>query len=163
MLIRRANTSDTGSILNLLSQVLEIHAWIRPDVFISGTTKYSEDDLARMYPDDTRPIYVAVDDVGAVRGYAFCQIKKPSAATPPVMIPKTTFYIDDLCVDVYARRRHVGLILFDHVKQEARRLGCGSVTLNVWEGNDAALNFYKSMGMKTRSRTMEYDLNRKED
>ena len=49
------------------------------------------------------------------------------------------------------------------MKKEARRLGCSSITLNVWEGNDAALNFYRSMGMKTRSRTMEYDLNRKED
>ena len=162
MIIRRANESDTEAILELLSQVLEIHAWIRPDVFRSGTTKYSAGDLARMYQDDNRPIYVAEED-GAVRGYAFCQIKKPSAATPPVMIPKTTFYIDDICVDVYARRKHVGLILFDHVKQEARRLGCDTVTLNVWEGNDAALEFYKSMGMKTRSRMMEYDLSRKED
>jgi len=162
MLIRRANTSDTGSILNLLSQVLEIHAWIRPDVFISGTTKYSEDDLARMYPDDTRPIYVAVDDVGAVRGYAFCQIK-PSNPRPPMMVPHKILYVDDICVDAYSRRSHVGLALFDHVKQEARRLGCDTVTLNVWEGNDAALKFYKSMGMKTRSRMMEYDLNRKED
>ena len=61
MLIRRANTSDTEAILALLSQVLEIHAWIRPDLFISGTTKYSAEDLARMYPDDSRPIYVAED------------------------------------------------------------------------------------------------------
>ena len=162
MIIRRACEGDTESILNLLSQVLEIHAWIRPDIFIPGTTKYSAEDLARMYADDSRPIYVAEED-GAVRGYAFCQIKRPSAATPPMMIPQTTLYVDDLCVDAWARRRHVGLILFDHVKQEARRLGCGSVTLNVWEGNDAALNFYKSMGMKTRSRMLEYDLNRKED
>ena len=162
MLIRRANENDTEAILTLLSQVLEIHAWIRPDLFRSGTTKYSAAALSRMYTDDDRPIYVAEED-GAVRGYAFCQIRRPSAFTPPVMIPQTVLYIDDLCVDQYARRQHVGLLLFDHVKQEARRLGCDSVTLNVWEGNDAALKFYESMGMKTRSRMMEYDLNRKED
>jgi len=162
MLIRRANTSDTEAILALLSQVLEIHAWIRPDLFISGTTKYSAEDLARMYPDDSRPIYVAEED-GAVLGYAFCQIKPPPVPCSPTMTPHKVLYIDDLCVDAYARRRHVGLILFDEVKQEARRLGCDSITLNVWEGNDAALTFYKSMGMKTRSRIMEYDLNRKED
>ena len=162
MIIRRANENDTGAILNLLSQVLEVHAWIRPDIFISGTTKYSAEDLARMYPDDDRPIYVAEED-GAVRGYAFCQIRRPSAAAPPMMVPRTEFYLDDLCVDAWARRKHVGLILFDHVKQEARRLGCDRVILNVWEGNDAALKFYRSMGMKTRSRMMEYDLNRKED
>ena len=161
MIMRRACEGDTESILNLLSQVLEVHAWIRPDLFISGTTKYSAEDLARMYRDDERPIYVAEED-GAVRGYAFCQIKRP-AQTPPMMVPQTVLYIDDICVDAWARRKHVGLILFDHVKKEARRLGCSSITLNVWEGNDAALKFYRSMGMKTRSRTMEYDLNRKED
>ena len=161
MLIRRANENDTGAVLDLLSQVLEVHAWIRPDIFISGTTKYSAEDLARMYRDDERPIYVAEED-GAVRGYAFCQIKRP-VQTPPMMVPQTVLYIDDICVDAWARRKHVGLILFDHVKKEARRLGCSSITLNVWEGNDAALKFYRSMGMKTRSRTMEYDLNRKED
>ena len=160
MIIRRAREGDTESILNLLSQVLEIHAFIRPDLFRSGTTKYSAEDLVRMYRDDDRPIYIAEED-GTVRGYAFCQIQRPSGA--PTMIPRTTLYIDDLCVDEWARRKHVGLILFDHVKQEARRLGCDTVTLNVWEGNDAALKFYKSMGMQTRSRTMEYDLNRKED
>ena len=161
MIIRRACEGDTESILNLLSQVLEVHAWIRPDVFISGPTKYSAEDLARMYRDDERPIYVAEED-GAVRGYAFCQIKRP-VQTPPMMVPQTVLYIDDICVDAWARRKHVGLILFDHVKKEARRLGCSSITLNVWEGNDAALKFYRSMGMKTRSRTIEYDLNRKED
>ncbi len=161
MNIRRANENDTEAILDLLSQVLEVHAWIRPDLFISGTTKYSAESLARMYPDDSRPIYVAEED-GAVRGYAFCQIK-PAVPCPPMMVPHKVLYLDDLCVDVYARRKHVGLLLFDYVKQEARRLGCDTLTLNVWEGNDAALEFYKSMGMKTRSRTMEYDLNRKED
>ena len=161
MLIRRADTGDTETILNLLSQVLEIHAWIRPDVFIPGTTKYTAEDLTRMYEDDTRPIYVAEED-GAVRGYAFCQIKPPAPGLP-MMIPRTTLYIDDICVDAYARRSHVGLALFDYVKKEARRLGCDTVTLNVWEGNDAALKFYQSMGMKTRSRMMEYDLGRKED
>ena len=161
MLIRRANENDTGAVLDLLSQVLEVHAWIRPDIFISGTTKYSAEDLARMYRDDDRPIYVAEED-GAVRGYAFCQIRRPSASAP-MLVPQTVLYVDDLCVDAWSRRKHVGLALFDHVKKEARRLGCDTVTLNVWEGNDAALKFYRSMGMKTRSRMMEYDLNRKED
>jgi len=27
--------------------------------------------------------------------------------------------------------------------------------LNVWDGNDAALNFYKNMGMKVQKTTME--------
>ena len=38
--IRRAEEKDIKKVMDLLSQVLEIHAKIRPDVFVSGTTKY---------------------------------------------------------------------------------------------------------------------------
>lgn len=34
MTIRNAQSKDTEKILNLLQQVLELHAKIRPDIFI---------------------------------------------------------------------------------------------------------------------------------
>lgn len=42
MLIRRAEEKDIPKVIELLNQVLELHAVIRPDIFISGTTKYTE-------------------------------------------------------------------------------------------------------------------------
>ena len=33
--------------------------------------------------------------------------------------------------------------------------GCNNITLNVWEGNDPALSFYRNMGMKVQKTTME--------
>ena len=42
--------------------MLQIHADIRPDIFIPGTTKYTNEELAEMIKDDTKPIYVAADD-----------------------------------------------------------------------------------------------------
>ena len=53
------------------------------------------------------------------------------------------------------RGRHLGEQLFAHVKEEARKLGCYEITLNVWEGNDGARGFYEKMGMKVKSTTME--------
>ena len=47
MNIRKAESKDTKQILEMLSQVLEVHAKIRPDIFTSGTTKYSEEDLQK--------------------------------------------------------------------------------------------------------------------
>lgn len=41
MQIRRAQVKDVPAIMKLLSQVLEIHASICPDIFIPGTTKYT--------------------------------------------------------------------------------------------------------------------------
>lgn len=43
--VRKAEEKDIDRILSLLKQVLEIHAAIRPDIFVSGTTKYTEEEL----------------------------------------------------------------------------------------------------------------------
>ena len=140
--IRRAEEKDIKKVMDLLSQVLEIHAKIRPDVFVSGTTKYTDAELLQMFEDDQNPVYVAVDEKDQVVGYAFCKF--------------TSLFIDDLCVDTTIRGKHIGQKLFEHVKKEAVRLGCYEVTLNVWEGNDSAKAFYEKMGLKPKETQMEY-------
>ena len=52
MTIRRANENDIPRLLELLEQVLQIHADIRPDIFIPGTTKYTNEELSQMIKDD---------------------------------------------------------------------------------------------------------------
>ena len=156
MEIRRAGIKDIDGLLKLLHQVLEIHAAIRPDIFIPGTTKYTHDELEGMVGDDRNPIYVAVDDSDEVTGYAFCQLKEPKFAT--TMVQFKTLFIDDLCVDSSVRGQNIGRKLFEYVKDEASRLGCYDITLNVWTGNDSAESFYEKMGMKTRERQLEYIL-----
>ena len=53
MNIRRAHEKDIPRLIELLEQVLQIHADIRPDIFIPGTTKYTNEELAEMIKDDT--------------------------------------------------------------------------------------------------------------
>lgn len=156
MRIRRAEEKDIPRILTLLGQVLEIHANIRPDIFIGGTTKYTEGELADKLQDDNNPVYVAVDEKDTCLGYAFCQLKEQPFANN--MVPFTALFIDDLCVDESIRGQHIGEQLFSHVKSEARRLGCYEVTLNVWSGNVAAEKFYEKLGMRTKERQMEFIL-----
>ena len=156
MNIRRAGEKDIPRLIELLQQVLDIHAKIRPDIFISGTTKYTNDELLQMILDDTNPIYVAVDEKDLCMGYAFCQLREQPFSNN--MVPFTSLFIDDLCVDQSLRGQHIGESLFEFVKAEAKRLGCYEVTLNVWAGNTSAEQFYEKMGMKTKERQMEYIL-----
>ena len=156
MNIRRAGEKDIPRLIELLQQVLDIHAKIRPDIFISGTTKYTDDELLQMILDDTNPIYVAVDEKNLCMGYAFCQLREQPFSNN--MVPFTSLFIDDLCVDQSLRGQHIGESLFEFVKAEAKRLGCYEVTLNVWAGNTSAEHFYEKMGMKTKERQMEYIL-----
>ncbi len=141
MIIRKAEEKDTDDVLRLLSQVLELHAAIRPDIFIPGTTKYSREELAVIFADENRPVYVAADGEDRVLGYAFCVLREPPRHVN--MVPFRTLYIDDLCVDEAVRGAHVGAALFEHVKKEALRLGCYEVTLNVWGGTKALWPFTK--------------------
>ena len=111
MNIRRAQEKDIPRLIELLEQVLQIHADIRPDIFIPGTTKYTNEELAKM-----------------------------------------------IKVDAKTRGQHIGEQLFEHVKSEAKRLGCYEVTLNVWSGNTSAEKFYEKIGLKTKERQIEYIL-----
>ena len=133
MTIRKAQEKDISRIIELLGQVLQIHAEIRPDIFIPDTTKYTEQELAALLKDEKKPIYVAVNEEDVCMGYAFCQMKEQPFSNN--MVQFQSLFIDDLCVDRFARGQHIGESLFDYVKQEAKRMGCYEVTLNVWAGN----------------------------
>lgn len=152
MIIRRAEEKDIAAVNDLLHQVLHIHAEIRPDLFIDGTTKYTDDELIQMFQDDKAPIFVAEED-GKVYGYAFTVFKERVHSNN--MHDIQTLFIDDLCVDQNAKGKHIGRQLLEYVENYAKDHGCYNITLNVWEGNDAAIGFYRHEGMKVQETVME--------
>lgn len=150
-MIRKANENDIQRVLELLHQVNMVHHEIRPDLFKPHTTKYNEQELRALFNDAKTPVFVY--DEGTVLGYAFCQVKE--VKDDLLLQDIKTLYIDDICVDETARGKHVGKALFEYVREYAASIGCRNITLNVWEGNTPALNFYKSMGMQVLKTTIE--------
>jgi ribosomal protein S18 acetylase RimI-like enzyme len=150
-MIRKANKKDIQRIIELLHQVNMVHHVIRPDLFKPHTTKYNEKELETMLEDNDKPIFVY--DKGIVLGYAFCQISE--VKNNQLLEDIKTLYIDDICVDENARGKHVGKALYEYVLDYAKSIGCNNITLNVWEGNEPALRFYRSMGMQVQKTTME--------
>lgn len=149
--IRRACPKDIKRIIKLLHQVNMVHYEIRPDLFKPHTTKYDEQELESILKDDNKPVFVYDD--GEVRGYAFCQLTE--VRDNLLLQDCKSLYIDDICVDEQTRGRHVGKALYEYVCEFARQAGCHNITLNVWEGNEAALSFYRNMGMLIQKTTME--------
>ena len=150
-MIRKASNKDIQRIIELLHQVNMVHYVIRPDLFKPHTTKYNEQELEAMFKDDSKPVFVYDD--GEVLGYAFCQVTEVKANL--LLEDNKSMYIDDICVDEKARGKHVGKALYEYVRDYARSIGCHNITLNVWEGNNPAISFYKNMGMKVQKTTME--------
>lgn len=150
-MIRRAQIKDIPGIIELLHQVNMVHHVLRPDLFKPYTTKYSEKELEALMGDDSKPIFVFDD--GAILGHAFCMITE--VKNDKLLQDIKTLYIDDICVDEKARGQHVGKALYEYVRDCAKAIGCNNITLNVWDGNDAASSFYRNMGMKVQKTTME--------
>ena len=172
MRVRRATERDIDGILKLLIQVDMVHHIGRPDLFKGPATKYNADELREIIKDDTKPVFVCVEDEDNVNrvnegictdpvshndtvvlGHAFCihqQIKNNS-----VMTDVRTLYIDDICVDENARGRHIGKLLYDSVLDYAKKEGFYNITLNVWSCNPGAMKFYEAMGLKPQKIGME--------
>lgn len=152
LIIREAQDSDLEGVNQLLHQVLEVHAKERPDIFKSGTKKYTDEELLKIFKDSQLPVFVAIDQQKLV-GYCFCvyQITEETENTHAMK----TLYIDDLCVDENCRGQHVGTRLYHHVIAYAKDNGFYNVTLNVWALNENALAFYQKMGLVPLKTTME--------
>ena len=142
--IRKATGKDIPGLVKLLFEVQKVHSDARPDLFISGSRKYTDDELKEILHDETKPVFVA-DINGEVGGYAFCVISTPASHT---LQPIKNLYIDDLCVDEKFRGHHIGTELYQYVLNYAKKIACYNVTLNVWADNKNAVKFYESIGLK---------------
>lgn len=150
--IRFAAARDIPGMIALLQQVGEVHHRIRPDIFRAGAQKYDEAALEALLHDPQRPIFTALEGEQLL-GYCFCIVETTEGN--PVLADDKTLYIDDLCVDENCRGQHVGKALYEHTCAYARQIGCRTVTLNVWCGNDSAMAFYEKRGLKPRKIYME--------
>lgn len=152
MEIRFAKPEDVAGILKLLKQVGKVHHLGRPDLFRENAQKYGASQVLAMLEGTKTPIFVAEED-GQVLGYGFCIIK--THREDPVMKDYTELYIDDLCVEESSRGKHVGKAIYEAILRYAKMRKCYNVTLNVWACNEAALGFYRALGMQTQKIGME--------
>ncbi len=153
MLIRRAKNKDIPKINDLLRQVCLVHHKGRPDLFKTGSKKYTDNQLMQMFEDPNIAIFVAVDNNDSVLGYAFCIFEQH--INNNILTDIKTLYIDDLCVDENLRGQHIGKELYNYVINFAKESGCYNLTLNVWNCNESAMKFYESCGLTPQKTHME--------
>jgi hypothetical protein len=99
--IRKAVPGDLEAVNRLLGQVLAVHHRGRPDLFNATGKKYTDSELLAIFDDLQTPVFV-YEEGGVVLGYAFCALRHQGSGS---LMPLTTLYIDDLCVDE-AERGH---------------------------------------------------------
>ncbi len=151
-MIRLANEKDINQINNLLYQVHKVHSDARPDLFKAGGKKYTDEELKDIINDKEKPIFV-YETYEKIEGYAFCILINHYNENS--LCDYKSLYIDDLCVDKNCRGQGIGYSLYQHVLEYAKSIGCYNITLNVWEGNDSAMRFYRNIGLKIQKIGME--------
>lgn len=153
MNIRRVTNQDLNGLNKLLHQVLMVHHYGRPDLFKPNAKKYTDEELKEIIADDSKPIFVAVNEQEEVLGYAFCIFQQHLNSN--ILTDVKTLYIDDLCVDEEKRGLHIGKQLYEHILAFAKESGCYNVTLNVWSCNESAMKFYEKCGLVPQKVGME--------
>lgn len=142
--VRFAQEGDIPAIMELLVQVNRVHYEGRPDLF-KPVTKYTAEQLRDILCNEQTPVFVCADQSGRVLGHGFCVLQR--AENTRLCTDILTIYIDDICVDEAARGQGVGRAIYEHILDFARKRGCYNVTLNVWNCNPGAMEFYRRLGL----------------
>ncbi|MGD6875168.1 N-acetyltransferase family protein [Bacillus infantis] len=156
ILIRNVVQSDYESLLPLFRQVHEFHVFVRPDLYKENSIPVGREFFESQVIDRKQHIFVAVianDIVGVAVA------KEEEVIENTFVKARKVLYIKSLCVSETHRKKGIGKKLTEYVFDFGRSLQVDSIELGVSEENAPAIEFYRSIGMTTKSRKMEFILN----
>jgi len=155
--IREANMKDYIELNALVAEVHKLHVKNRPDVYVDVDIPLGEDYLQKLLNASDTKLFV-VENMSNKELLAYSIVRIMANRNIQILIPMTFAYIEDFCVKASEKKKGIGKLLFEYVKDYAKSQGALSLQLTVWEFNNNAIKFYEAMGMSTRNRRMELNL-----
>lgn len=156
IIIRNASPDDYEALLPLFRQVHEFHVQVRPDLYKENPVPVEQEYFENQLMDGRHHIFVAVLSNETV-GVAVT--KEEETAENTIVKERKILSIKSLCVAKPHRKKGIGKKLMSFVFDFGRTLKVDGIELGVSEENPSAIEFYKSIGMKTKRRKMEMILN----
>ncbi|MGL5764182.1 MAG: GNAT family N-acetyltransferase [Sarcina sp.] len=155
VVIKDLKIEDFEKFNELFLELHMLHAKNREDIYLETsnleTRKIFEEELK-----DEKAITLCAKNNGKIVGICLLTVKE--TGDNKLTKKRAIGYMEVLIVKEEFKYQGVGRMLFDKVKEEAIEKGAEHLELMVWEFNRQAIEFYKSEGMKTRSRILEMDL-----
>jgi len=158
--IRAATKRDYDALNQIIDQVDALHREHSPHIFQKpdGPPRDREYILG-VLADESHGLFVAEaegpvlsDAEGAVLG--FVQLTIRDAPPIPILVPRRVAAVENLAVREDLRRAGIGRALMRRAQRWAEELGAAEIELTVYEFNQAAIDFYHSLGYAAASRRM---------
>lgn len=154
-MVRFAEEKDLPRVNQLRSQVSELHAKGRPDIFKSGFCQELQDRVYEMWRAEDRDVIVAERD-GVIRGMACVEYLNKQES--PYCNARKIYYITEFGVDETFQRQGIGQELMEFIRTDAWARGFSSIELDMWSFNETAQKFYEAIGFRTSHLFMECSL-----
>jgi len=152
MKVRPREARDERAVSNLLDESALSHARALPAIF-----QQSAPGVEPPLESGDRERQVFVAEMGE-RVIGTVDVRVRLIAGNPLVLERRVGYVLQLAVDEAARSRGVGRALMEAAADWARRRGCTTIELGVYEFNAPALALYRSLGYETLSRRMSLAL-----
>ena len=147
-MIRKLTINDFEIVESVIAKLHKIHVDNRPDFYIENEHPISKNEYkALLNNQDKISIAYIVDD--KIAGVCLATIKDKI---------EKSIYIDDIFVLQEFRHQGIATKLYKQVESIANNIGAKRIDLTVWKFNNTAINFYKSLGMKTQRIVLEMRL-----
>lgn len=144
-MIRELTINDFEIVESIIAKLHKIHVENRPDFYIKNEHPIGKKEYkAMLNSKDKINIAYIVDD--RIAGICLATIKD--------RIEKS-IYIDDIFVLEEFRHQGIATRLYKQVENIANDIEAKRIDLTVWQFNKTAMNFYKSLGMKTQRIVLE--------
>lgn len=153
-MIREVRLDDIDRVNELYRTLFEHMQTLEPDymtisdqdpLFLQSVISQENDFIGFVYQDDDQ-----------IQGLIVAQVQ----TTPPYkcFVPQRCVYLMDIIVAPDQRRRGIGKLLIDEVKQWASEHGVDYLELNVLSSNEEALSLYEREGFRSFSKSMRMRL-----
>jgi len=153
--IREARTDDYDSLLPLFRQVHDLHVFERPDIYNENPSPVERDFYLNQITDSKQHLFVAYIGINI---YAVVVMKEEEVAANSFVKDRKILFVNSLCVAEEQRGNGIGKMMMGFVLDYGKKLNVDSIELGVLESNRSAIRFYESIGLKTKSRRMEFRL-----
>ena len=152
MNIRNMTVQDYLEVDQLMQQLHKLHVKGRPDLYVDLQHPYSLENF-RQKVESAEHILLLAEENGKILGICFVAMRERS-----MMVNQQSAYMDDLFVCEEVRRQGIATKLFKDAEKKAVGLGANRLDLMVWDFNQSAIGFYKSLGMTEQRYIFEKEL-----